>query len=362
MFDMIVFASLALLPQTQSSCAAIDALKAKTYGFIPSTLSAEARTAKSKEMDQLWDLVKSRSDGAVCLRQLLTAEKDGTFFLYDGASLLASLDQTESSLALVVNSVRRAPLAEIEAGAYVNFAIRLSQQGADITTLAERFLEHPAQQIDAPTHAMRIHPTFGALLLFGSLPIDRADTALIKAMESSVPHTRETAAGILALLMTEGGLKALTTSATMERLPAAKRAEIDQVKSLATFKVPDEKPTFTREQVLEHLKLLPRTAAEMAAAREREEKYQAQLPASTPIQDVFRHMSEGPPFTSLAMHRRFILSAGATLTAADLPALREWRRQSIRSLSDETLGDFMAFTAIVNMLISRLELYAEYRK
>jgi hypothetical protein len=72
-------------------------------------------------------------------------------------------------------------------------------------------------------------------------------------------------------------------------------------------------------------------------------------------------MADGPPFTSVDGHPRFILSAAATLTAADLPALREWRRQSVRGLSDETLSDFMAFTAIVDSVINREGLYAEYR-
>ena len=141
----------------------------------------------------------------------------------------------------------------------------------------------------------------------------------------------------------------------------ASEADVDRARSLAGVRLPDEAPSFTREQVIEHVRRLPRNEAEYAAAEERDAKYQSQLPSSAPIESLFRHMADGPPFTSLAGHPRFIRSAAMTLTAADLPAVREWRRQAIRSLSDETLSDFMAFTAIVNSVIVRFGLYAEYR-
>ena len=357
---------LALVPlflaTPQASCASVDALKAKVYTFRPSALSETTRAAKAREMDEFWNLVRSRKDGSTCLQQLLVNEKDDAFFLFDGAELLANLDQGAPATPIVVTSVRRAPIAEIDAGAYVSLAIRLARGGADISTLAERFLEHPAEQVSVPAHALNIHRTFGALLLFGILPAERADVVLTTALESGQPRVRETAATLLSLLMTEGGLKALKQSPRVGELSADVRTAIERTRSLSGYKLPPGAPAFTREQVLEHLRLLPRTEAEYAAAQAREAKYQAQLPSSAPVETLFRHMAEGPPFTSIAGHSRFNLSAAATLTAADLPTLREWRRQSVRGLSDETLGDFMTFTAIVNSVISRLGLYAEYRQ
>jgi hypothetical protein len=345
----------------QSPCAPIDELKTRVYAFKPSALTEDARAAKSKEMDGFWDLVRSRKDGSTCLRQLLINEKDASFFLYDGASLLASLDRSEAAMPVILNSVLRAPIAEIDAGAYVDLAIRLARAGADIAALAERFLEHPAETITVPAHALNVQRTYGALLLFGILPIDRADAALTTALESRQTRVRETAAAVLAVLMTEGGLKALKTMPRFAELSAEIRADVDRARSLAGVRLPDEAPSFTREQVIEHVRRLPRNEAEYAAAEEREAKYQSQLPSSAPIESLFRHMADGPPFTSLAGHPRFIRSAAMTLTAADLPAVREWRRQAIRSLSDETLSDFMALTAIVNSVIVRFGLYAEYR-
>jgi hypothetical protein len=344
----------------QAPCAPIDELKTRVYGFRSSALTADGR-AKSKEMDQFWDLVKSRKDGPACLRQLLIAEKAESFFLFDGASLLASLDRSETAMPVILNSVLRAPIAEIDAAGYVDLAIRLAREGADIAAIAERFLEHPAETISVPAHALNVQRTYGALLLFGILPIDRADAALTRALGSSQQRVREMAAIVLTVLMTEGGLKVLKQMPRFAELSADTRTEVERARSLAGFKLPEEVPAFTREQVMEHLRLLPRNAADYAAAEAREAKYQSQLPSSAAFESVFRHMADGPPFTSLGGHPRFIRSAALTLTAADLPAVREWRRQSIRSLSDETLGDFMAFTVIVNSVIARFGLYAEYR-
>lgn len=351
-----------LVHPAQASCSAIQDLKAKVYTFRPSALSDKERDAKSKEMDDFWNLVESRkTDGAACLRQLLADEKGETFFLYDGAALLARLDRSEPSLRLVVSSIARAPLADVEGGAYVNLAIALGRENADISPLAVRFLAHPDDKLSAPQHAMTVDRMFGVLLLFGSLPVDRADAALIQALESGETRVRDSAAMALAVLMTEAGWKALGSSPRVKDLSAAARGYVDRVRTLAGFKPPDGKPVFTREQVVEHLRLLPQTEAEHRAAAEREEKYQSQLPASAGIDARLRHMENGPAFTSLAGHKAFIESAAVTLTPEDLPALREWRRKAVRGFSDETLSDFMAFTAIVTSVIGRFNLYAEYR-
>jgi hypothetical protein len=73
----------------QTYCAPIQSAREKTYGFNPTKLDKDARTAKSVQMDAFWTLVKSyEADGVTCLRNLLQAEKSDGFFLFDGASLL----------------------------------------------------------------------------------------------------------------------------------------------------------------------------------------------------------------------------------------------------------------------------------
>ncbi len=96
---------------TQTYCAPIQSAKEKTYGFNPTKLDQNARTAKSAQMDAFWTLVKSyETDGVTCLRNLLVAEQSDGFFLFDGASLLYSIDKSDASVRVVVSSIERADL------------------------------------------------------------------------------------------------------------------------------------------------------------------------------------------------------------------------------------------------------------
>src|SRR6266568_1708191 len=107
----VILAGLPLFAQTKDLCAAIDAAKTKTYGFRPSKLTTKERQQKSVQMDSFWRLVgEDKSAGSQCLQALLSAEKQDGFFLFDGASLLYSLDQSELSSKVVSASVERADM------------------------------------------------------------------------------------------------------------------------------------------------------------------------------------------------------------------------------------------------------------
>jgi hypothetical protein len=361
---LLLAVAISLIPAVgdQSACAEIDALKGKVYTFRPTDLDSKGQAAKAKEMDAFWNLVKAQKEnGAACLRRLLEAEASDGFFNYDGASLLASLDRSSDSLRVTSASVVRARLDDVDPGAYVALSIALAREGADITPLATRFLAHPADKVSAPAHALTIDRMFGVVLLFGSLSVDRADAALTRALDADQPRIREAAAMTMAFLMTEDGLRTLSRSPGVQTLPAQVRAQIDQSRTHVAYKPPAAAPAFTREQVLEYLRVLPHSAEEHKAAYERMEKFESSRPPGESIEAVMRRMEEAPPFLELTGHRRFIESAIATLTAEDLPALREWRRKAVHSLSDETLSDFFAYSGIINALINRLDLYREYR-
>jgi len=51
----------------------------------------------------------------------------------------------------------------------------------------------------------------------------------------------------------------------------------------------------------------------------------------------------------------------ATLTEADLADIREARRNALHAVSDEALDDYFTFTAIIQGVMNRLDLYKEYR-
>lgn len=57
-------------------------------------------------------------------------------------------------------------------------------------------------------------------------------------------------------------------------------------------------------------------------------------------------IENSPPFLEIADHERFIESAIANLMEPDLPLVREARRKSLHGLSDESLGEYFAFSRV----------------
>ncbi|HKS72778.1 MAG TPA: hypothetical protein VJQ82_06235, partial [Terriglobales bacterium] len=181
--------------QKADSCAEINAAKAKTYGFQPSQLADRQRQVKSVQMDAFWRLVgQDKATGIPCLEHLLRAEKQDGFFLFDGASLLYSLDQSEASTSIVVDSLKRADMAEVEASGYLRLLLKMSNAGVDVGPLAQRYLEYPKVDTYIPQHAMDLDRDMGALLVYTSMPPEKEDAYLVAALSSKERYARATAA------------------------------------------------------------------------------------------------------------------------------------------------------------------------
>ncbi len=122
---------------------------------------------------------------------------------------------------------------------------------------------------------------------------------------------------------------------------------------------------------MEYIRALPNTREEMEAAFKKQYEWEQQHPEFHPpakcanSKDVVSHMreriEESPPFLEIEDHERFIESSTANLTQADLPLVREARRKSLHGLSDESLGEYFAFSRLILGVINRLDLYMEYR-
>lgn len=345
--------------------------KARVYGFQPSRLSDKERQTKSQEMDAFWRLAtQGKPASAECLRQQLSAEKRDGFFLFDGASLLYSLDQSEASAKLVTASLERADMAEIEPSGYLRLLLEMSSGGADIGPLARRYLEYPKVDTYVPQHAMSLDRDMGALLLYGSMAPEKEDAYLISELGNKERYARATAALLLALNMTESSLKALHAFTGWNDLPEDSRKVVQSYRTYAPYQGPATPVKFSREEVLAYIGQLPHSEAEFRAAMQRQEQYEKQHPELVPkgkLSDaqleaaVNQKVQESPPFFGVAGADRFIESAEANLTEADLPMLREARRRAIQSISDEALGEYFAYSHIIRGVINRLDLYREYR-
>jgi hypothetical protein len=337
----------------QNPCSAIQIAKQTTYGFRPTQLDEEGRKKKSAQMDEFWNLVKGQgNNGVTCLQDLLATEKGDGFFLFDGSSLLYTLDHSEASTRVILAALDRADLDEIDLGGYLQLLLQLSKSGIDIGPLAARYLERPNVTAIVPQHAMTVDRDIGALLLYGSMPPDRADRYLITALSDEEPYARATAARILAVSMTQESFKALSNFKGFDNLPAVYKKEIQAFRTHVPYKPPARPIKFTREQVLEYIRLIPHSEDEFMAAMKRMQEYEEQNPepkhspnadAHALGQAVYQKVSEYPPFVGISGTTRFIESARATLTEADLPIIREARRKSVQSLSDETIDEYLAF-------------------
>jgi hypothetical protein len=368
---LVLLECVAVWAQKADSCAAINAAKAKTYGFQPSHLLDKQRQSKSLQMDAFWRLVgEDKQVGVPCLSQLLGAEKQDGFFLFDGASLLYSLDQSEAPTRLVIDSLRRADMAEIEPSGYLRLLLRMSNAGVDIGPLAQRYLEYPKVDTYVPQHAMDLDRDMGALLLYGSMVPEKEDKYLIAALHDKEGYARATAALLLALNMTEESLKALNTFSGWTDVPEDSKKVIQSYRTHTAYQAPAAPVKFSREEVLTYIAQLPHTDEEFRAAMQRQEEYEKQHPELAPngkLPDkeleaaVTRKVQESPPFFGVAGADRFIESAVANLTEADLPVIREARRKAMRSISDEALGEYFAYSHIIRGVVNRLDLYREYR-
>ncbi len=337
-----IFVSLLLLVAAadaqQQGCAELQALKKTTYGFHPTKLSQLQQAAKEEQIDRFRKLAESQGErGVRCLRGMLQLEHSDSFFLFDGASLLLHLDDSQPSLAVVSEAAGRSDLGETNTAGYVELVLELAQHGVDTGALAEKYMRYPEVDGDIPELSLRVDRATGAIFLYGSMSAERADKDLVPLLAAKEADVRGTAALELALSMTLESYRALAGLPGLDHLPEYVQKEV--VESLAYQALGTNViPTYSREQVLVRLHTLPRTAEQMAAELKKEN-----------------------PVVGIADDEPFIRSAIATLTAADLETVRESRRAALMSVSDESLYEYAAYTRVILGVINRLDLYKEYR-
>jgi len=322
----------------ERGCAELQALKKETYGFQPTKLTEQQRTAKEEQIERFRKLaVSQRERGVRCLREMLRSERRDSFFLFDGASLLLNLDDSQPSLVAVSDAVQRSDLGEINSANYVELVLELAQHGVDTGTLAEKYLRYPEVDGYIPERSLAVDRVTGATFLYGSMSADRADKYLVPLLAAKQAHVRGTAALELALNMTQDSFRALTGLSGIDDLPEYAQKEVVEV--LAYHAPPDNViPTYSREQVLARLQTLPRSAEQLEA-----------------------ELKKDDPVVGIAGDEPFIRSAIATLTAVDLETVREARRAALISVSEESLNEYATYTEVILGVINRRDLYRQYR-
>lgn len=319
---------LPLAAATQDVCSAVNQAKVRTYGFHPLALSKEQRTEKSRQMDAFWMLVRTGGKpGEACLRQLINNEKTDTYFLFDAAALLASIDKSGESDPSILDGLTRTELADVQPAAFIQLALELSHRGIDITPAAKTYLHAPKVTVYLPKHgAYELNRVRGATLLYGSCDPALVDRALIPELASTDSEIRNTAAMILGQNMTEASFKAVASLPPMNNLSKDARELISAVR--APHEVNVVKPAkYSREQMLEKLARLP---------------------------DMDLNIDE-------AEDAALDNSIYATFTVADLDAVREGRRKMIVGVSNESVEGYEEMSRILLNLINVVGAYSQYR-
>lgn len=311
-----------------SQCANINEAKARTYGFHPTALSNAQRSEKSKQMDRFWTLVQSSGPtGLECIRQLMAGESTDTYFLFDGASLLANLDKSGNSDKSIVDGIVRTDMKDVAPDGYIQLCLQLRTRNVDIGPAANKYLHAPNVTVYLPQHgAYKLDRTAGAILLYGSLKSDLVDRYLIPELSSPDSEVRDTAALVLSMNLTEESFKALTSLGAMEAFSKDARDAVTYIKARRAVQV-TKPPKYTRQQMLRKLARLP-------------------------------EMDEG---IDEAENKALDNSIYATFTADDLDAIREGRRSMIVGVSNESVEGYEEMSRVLFSLINVLDAYSQYR-
>jgi hypothetical protein len=319
------------LSRGQETCKTIAAAERTMYGFHPAKLTDAERKAKSAAMDSYWNLVKTAGPAGVdCLRALLQKQTDG-FAVFDEASLLYSLSKSTESRDVVAQAIAKTDLADVQTADYVRFALRLAHDGADIEPIARNYLTSESNVTTyLPAHGgFQLDRAAGALLLYGVLPTEKIDDALSKEVHSASAETRNAAAIVWSLNMSERSFKGLAALGNMAEFSSETRQQVRSV--MIPYEVRVTAPKYTREQMLAKISKFPEFDMDPSEDFERENK---------------------------ALDN----SVYATFTEADVATLRESRRKFVTGVSNEAVESYSEMSRVLLHLINKLHMYSEYRK
>jgi hypothetical protein len=332
LFALLLFA-LCSSSLVHASCDSLEAMQHKVYGFQPLSLSEPQREAKQAELQEFWLDAKALGPAAVpCLETMLSNDKQDSFFLFDGAWLLFSLDKSPETLSAVSAALSGTDLRQVRASDYIGLLLRLSRHDVDIGPLAEKYMDSPSPDALSAQTAKQDRVS-GALLLYGSMHPELAEKYLEPLARNDALDARPAAVFALALTMTEASFRAFHAGIRLDGLSPDNQAVVRGIIQQEQAPVAGHTP-LSREQVL----------ARLAAI----------------VRGDFDHFDpDNPPF--VAGDDAFEVSAGAQLLPSDLPALADARRLSVRNVSDDSVDEYLALTHVYLEVINRYDLYKKWR-
>ena len=300
------------------NCAELDKLIDITYGFKPSKLTSQERNTKSAQMDALWNKVKADQKNLIpCLRAAIYSRKADPFFRFDASNLLITLDQSDETKKIWIQSSADVDFTDIDLRYWMPYVAKFGYEGLDTAAPAEAWLRHPDPGYYLPQHgALKVDKETGALIAYGSMDEAIATPALAKIAVSGDHPGRETA---VRLLMKQATRESFTELKKVDAAGLSPRTAAD-LKTLLTKPVllvkREGPPKITRQKFLDAFQ---------------------QLTAGKPY--LFLELASGSPDGE-----RDVL---AVMTEEDIPIIRRARRFMMLSANPHSAEWYDSFTKIL---------------
>jgi len=155
-------AALAQAPSAEDFHSRVVAL----YGFQPHTLQRDQLAAKSAQLDDFWSDAKANAAEVLpLLRAELANASNPGFFFYDGGKLLLSLSDQREDRALVLQSLPKADLQDIQSTDYLVTIHWFARNGFDTREAALRILAYPEFKAFIPQHVLTLGQDYSLIYM-----------------------------------------------------------------------------------------------------------------------------------------------------------------------------------------------------
>lgn len=303
------------------NCDEFKKLIEKTYNFKPSKLTENEKTAKSSEMDVVWEKVKANPKELLpCLREAISSRTNDSFFKFDASNLLIQSDQSAEAKRILIKAYAEVDLDDVNLAYWMPYIAILGYEDFDTSTAGENWLKHPKPEYYLPQHGLRaVNKEIGALIIYGSMDESIATPALAKIAAQENHPAREIAVQLLMRQVTPESfqvLKKLSQTGLSENL----RLGINILLTKPKLVSPREgSPKTTRQQYL----------------------------------DVFQQLVDGKPKAFLELARE--VSDGekdvvAVMKQEDIPIIRKARRFFAAGATPHSPEWYKSFTDILMAL------------
>ncbi len=310
----------------EDKCIGLQKLIDKTYNFKPSKLTDAQQTAKSAEMDVVWNKVKANKEKLVpCLKKEMNKTNANNFFVFDAANLLFSLDKSDNTKKILLESYEKVDLEDIDPAYWIRVVGALGFEGFDTTKAAENWLKSSVDGYYLPQHGTRKVTKFiGSLAIYGSMDEKLATPALAKIASDEKHSARETAIILLMLQAIPESferLKSLNTNGLSEANKVAIKKFLENPKII---KAREGKPKTTRKEFLIAFKELS------------EQKPDKFIELTIDVTDGEKDVV-------------------AVMKQEDIPLIRKARRYFAAMATPHTLEWYQSFTNILTTMIKKSE-------